>query len=169
MRKAILITSLLLLLTSNAFAIEDFKQRVFEADFKAVFKAMIEVLTEKSYEIQSSSMDTGYISATSPINETKGAKATRILLGGQEFTIIKLVSTFKTIGEAKTQLTLNLNERRERGFGYNNLKWDKEVKKPTIYKAFFDLIEAKLPTQPAGQAPQESLDALAPSASQTTP
>jgi hypothetical protein len=173
MKKIIILSAVGLLLVGCAqqpvapqktsLEIQAVQARVFDADKKVTFNAVMSILQDLGYIIGSASFETGFITAESPNKQVSTAAANMALWFGGIRTEGKTAVTvsIEEFAPNKTRVRLNLVDRQMRSGAYGQRAADDTpIEDPKIYQSAFEKIgeaifirQAQSPSQP--QKPQK--------------
>ncbi len=142
----------------TSLEIQAIQARIFDADKKVTFNAVMSILQDLGYIIGSASFETGFITAESPNRQVDSAAARMALLFGGVRTEGKTAVTvsIEEFSPNKTRVRLNLVDRQIRSGAYGQRAADDTpIEDPKIYESAFDKIgeaifirQAQTPVQP---------------------
>ncbi len=142
----------------TSLEIQAIQARIFDADKKVTFNAVMSILQDLGYIIGSASYETGFITAESPNRKVDSAAATMALLFSGVRTEGKTAVTvsIEEFAPNKTRVRLNLVDRQIRSGAYGQRAADDTpIEDPKIYESAFDKIgeaifirQAQTPVQP---------------------
>lgn len=147
----------------TSLEIQAIQARVFDADKKVTFNAVMSILQDLGYIIGSASLDTGFITAESPNKQDQSGAAVMAMLFSGIRTEGKTAVTvsIEEISPAKTRVRLNLVSRQLRSGAYGQrASDDTPVEDPKVYENAFDKIGEAIfirqaqtqPATPTGKA-----------------
>lgn len=147
----------------TSLEIQAIQARVFDADKKVTFNAVMSILQDLGYIIGSASLDTGFITAESPNKQVDSGAAMMALLFSGIRTEGKTAVTvsIEEISPKKTRVRLNLVDRQLRSGAYGQRAADDTpIEDPKVYETAFDKIgeaifirQAQTPTPPQASKP----------------
>jgi hypothetical protein len=158
----------------TSLEIQAIQARVFDADKRVTFNAVMSILQDLGYIIGSASLETGFITAESPSKEADHGAAVFAKIFGGVRTEGKTAVTvsIEEIGPKKTRVRLNLVDRQSRSSAYGQrASDDTPIVDPKIYNTAFDKIgeaifirQSQTSSQPqASPQPQTSSQPVKPS------
>jgi len=127
----------------TSLEIQAIQARVFDADKKVTFNAVMSILQDLGYIIGSASFETGFITAESPNKQDQSGAAVMAMLFSGIRTEGKTAVTvsIEEISPKKTRVRLNLVNRQLRSGAYGQrASDDTPVEDPKVYENAFDKI-----------------------------
>jgi hypothetical protein len=126
----------------TSLEIQAFQSKQFEADKKNAFNATVSVFQDLGYVINAASLETGFISAESPLRGADGMKAFLENISNMRSEGKTAVTAFvEEIGTKSTKIRLNFVQRdkmlREYGQQANR---EKPILDPKVYESAFNKI-----------------------------
>ena len=120
--------------TKTSLELQAFQTKEYQSDKKIIFSSVLSVFQDLGYNIQSSELETGFISAKSPVqNETGFGK---MIMKNTKATAFK-----ETFPSGKTKVRLNFVNKEEWSGAYGGrLEQDTPVEDPQIYNNAFQKI-----------------------------
>jgi hypothetical protein len=148
----------------TSLEIQAVQARVFDADKKVTFNAVMSILQDLGYIIGSASLDTGFITAESPNKKVESGAAMMAMLFSGIRTEGKTAVTvsIEEISPKKTRVRLNLVDRQLRSGAYGQrASDDTPIEDPKVYESAFDKIGEAIfirqaQTQPVTPSPKGS-------------
>jgi hypothetical protein len=128
----------------TSLQLQAYQAKNFEADKPVVFKSVMSILQDLSYVIASASMETGFITAESPIKQDTSAGAIFAAVLGGIRTEGKTVVTasIEDFGKDTTRVRLNFVVKSKQSARYGQTAQDEfPVTDPAVYQRAFDKID----------------------------
>jgi hypothetical protein len=128
----------------TSLEIQAFQTKMFEIDKGTAFRSVLSVLQDLGYTVQSANLDTGVITAQSPVKkDTSGSAAFAAAFGGiRTEGRTYVTATVEGFNDKKTQIRLNLVDKRFRSSAYGQQATDEKViEDPKIYQNAFTKID----------------------------
>lgn len=107
------------------------------------FKAVMSVLQDLGYTLQSADLPSDFISAVSPTVDTTPA-AERYLLGTESYSEVAVTASFLPLPNGTTRVRLNFVERRSRLGIMGTSRDDSPVVDPEVYELAWEKIDETL-------------------------
>jgi hypothetical protein len=122
--------------TKSSLELQAIQSREFETSKKIAFAAVMSVFQDLGYTVGSASLDTGFITAQSPV------KQDLVLFVGQRMRDVKATAFVEEIAPGRTRVRLNFVNVTQTSSGYG-MKGDNEVpiEDPKTYQQAFTKIE----------------------------
>lgn len=127
----------------TSLEIQAVQSRIFDADKKVTFNAVMSILQDLGYIIGSASFETGFITAESPSKEADhGAAIIAKIFGGVRTEGKTAVTvSIEEISPKKTRVRLNLVDKQSRSSAYGQrASDDTPIEDPKVYETAFDKI-----------------------------
>ena len=122
--------------------IQEIQAKSFDADETTTFRSVLSVLQDLGYVVSSASLETGFISADSPIQQDRsGGAAFALLLGGVRTEGKTSVTAAVEEFGKDSRVRLNFVDKRARSGSYGQRAADETaVEDPKIYNNAFEKI-----------------------------
>lgn len=126
----------------TSLEIQAIQAKIFEADKPTTFRSVLSVLQDLGYVVTSASLETGFISAESPIQQdSSGAAAFAAILGGIRSESKTAVTASVEEFNKTTRVRLNFVDKKTRSGAYGQRATDESsVEDPKIYANAFEKI-----------------------------
>lgn len=126
----------------SSLEIQAIQAKSFEADKPTTFRSVLSVLQDLGYVVNSASLETGFISAESPIKQDKsGAAAFAAIMGGVRTEGRTAVTASVEEFNKSTRVRLNFVDKKLRSGAYGQRAADEApIEDPKIYENAFDKI-----------------------------
>lgn len=126
----------------SSLEIQAIQAKSFEADKPTTFRSVLSVLQDLGYVVNSASLETGFISAESPIRQDRsGAAAFAAILGGVRTEGKTAVTASVEEFNKSTRVRLNFVDKKMRSGSYGQRAADENpVEDPKIYENAFEKI-----------------------------
>ena len=128
----------------TSLEIQAFQSKNFEIDKKIAFNSTMSVLQDLGYIVGSASLDTGFITGESPVQQDSsgGAVFAAIFGGVRTEQRTAVTATVEGISDKLTRVRLNFVVRQKRSGAYGQTASDdKPVNDPKIYENAFNKID----------------------------
>lgn len=127
----------------TSLEIQAVQARSFEADKATSFKAVLSVLQDLGYVVQTASMDTGVITAQSPTQQDTSGSATLAAIFNKVRTEgrVYVTASVEDMNAKQTRVRLNFVDKKFRSaVGGQQATDEKAIQDPTVYEAAFEKI-----------------------------
>ena len=126
----------------SSLEIQAMQAKSFEADKPTTFRSVLSVLQDLGYVVQSASIETGVITAQSPVRQdTSGAAVFAALAGVRTEGRTYVTASIEEFGAKQSRVRLNLVDKRFRSGAYGQQATDETpIEDPKIYERAFDKI-----------------------------
>lgn len=126
----------------TSLEIQAYQSKLFDVDKKTAFNSAMSVFQDLGYIVNSASLDTGFITAESPVKGAQGGEAFLSFLAGMRVEGKTAVTAFvEEISPKSTKIRLNFVERRKTSGDYGQQSnRDNPIQDPKIYQSAFDKI-----------------------------
>lgn len=126
----------------SSLDIQAIQAKSFEADKATTFRSVLSVLQDLGYVVGSASLETGFISAESPIKQdTSGSAAFAAILGGVRTEGKTAVTASVEEFNKSTRVRLNFVDKKSRSGAYGQRAADERaIEDPKIYENAFEKI-----------------------------
>ena len=128
--------------SKTSLEIQAYQSKQFDVDKKTAFNSAMSVFQDLGYIVNSANLDTGFITAESPTQGTKGGEALWSFLAGMRVEGRTAVTAFvEELSPKSTKIRLNFVDRRKSSSEYGQQSnRDNPIQDPKIYQSAFDKI-----------------------------
>ena len=127
----------------TSLQIQAIQAKSFEADKLVTFRSVLSVLQDLGYVVGSASLETGFITAESPIVQDKSGAAMAAAIFGGVRTEGKtaVTASIEEFGKDSTRVRLNFVDKKQRSGAYGQRAADEiPVENPVLYNNAFEKI-----------------------------